>query len=89
MGFIRRFMVVFGLVSSAFDGLTFWLLLALPYLPGRELLGFVPLAPGVLALIIGVTMAYALMAEIAKGMFYRLARPSGGCRAGAAGTGTG
>jgi Mg2+-importing ATPase len=27
MGFIRRFMVVFGLVSSAFDILTFWLLL--------------------------------------------------------------
>lgn len=27
MAFIRRFMIVFGLVSSAFDALTFWLLL--------------------------------------------------------------
>jgi Mg2+-importing ATPase len=28
MGFIQRYMWLFGLISSAFDGLTFWLLLA-------------------------------------------------------------
>jgi Mg2+-importing ATPase len=131
MGFIGRFMVVFGLVSSSFDILTFWLLLAvvgatpaqfrtgwfveslltellvalvvrtrrpffrsrpsgwllgstiavavlalaLPYLPGSGLLGFVPLPLEVMALIGAVTLGYVLVVEAAKHRFYAWLRP--------------
>ncbi len=124
--FIRNYMVVFGLISSLFDFLTFgvllwifqagpdefrtgwfieslmtelvialvvrtrrpfyrsrpgsWLLastvvvlgtaLVLPYLPGVDLLGFVPLpAPLVLGMI-GLTLAYVGVVEFAKKRFY-------------------
>jgi Mg2+-importing ATPase len=123
---IRRFMVVFGLVSSAFDFLTFWMLwqlvgtapalfrtgwfveslltellvalvvrtrrpwlqsrpspwllgttlvimsltLVIPYLPASNLLGFAPLPPLVLGLIVLVTIGYVLIVEVTKKYFY-------------------
>jgi Mg2+-importing ATPase len=123
---IRNFMIVFGLASSAFDFLTFgvllflvkatpevfrsgwfieslltellvalvvrtrrpfyrsrpgrWLLIstaivtvltfALPYLPLKALLGFVPLNASVMAWLIGITVAYVLAAEAVKKAFY-------------------
>jgi len=128
--FIRDYMVVFGLVSSLFDYLTFaallfvfhaaaetfrtgWfieslltelvialvvrtrhpfyrsrpstLLLAataavvavtllLPYAPFAETFGFVPLAPALLASIIGITALYVCAAELAKRYFFARAR---------------
>jgi len=129
IGAIGRFMVEFGALSSAFDALTFLLLLwafhatpelfrtawfveslltelvialvvrtrrpfyrsrpgrvllvatvaliavafAIPYVPGAELLGFVPL-PATLALAIaGVTTAYVIATELAKRWFFRVA----------------
>jgi len=124
--FIRNFMIVFGLVSSIFDFLTFglllyvikaaepefqtgwfieslltelvvalivrtqrpfyksrpgrWLLIttvavaaftiAVPYLPYSELFGFVPLPAGLMAIIIGITFAYAIATELVKKAFY-------------------
>jgi Mg2+-importing ATPase len=126
IGLIRRFMLVFGLMSSAFDAMTFWLLmalagatpaqfrtgwfveslltellvalvvrtrrpffrsrpggwllgstiavaalaLALPYLPASGLLGFVPLPASVLALVLAITLGYALVAEATKQFFF-------------------
>ena len=123
---IRRFMIVFGLVSSAFDLLTFWMLwqlvgdapelfrtgwfveslltellvalvvrtrrpslqsrpspwllgttlvvvgltLVIPYLPASNLLGFAPLPPLVLGMIVLVTIGYVLMVEVTKQRFY-------------------
>ena len=125
--FIRNFMLVFGLVSSVFDYLTFgalffWLraterefqtgwfveslmtelfivlvirtqrpffrsrpgrlLLAttllvaggtilLPYTPLGALFGFVPLPPGFVLLLLGITAAYLLASELVKGWFFR------------------
>ena len=128
-GFIRDYMVRFGLISSLFDMLTFaallwvfraspeefrtgWFLeslltelvialvvrtrrpfyrsrpgnlllgssacvillaLMLPYLPFSSIFGFVPLpAPLVLAMV-GLTLAYVLVVEVAKKSFYALA----------------
>jgi Mg2+-importing ATPase len=127
--FIRNFMIVFGLVSSVFDFLTFGLLLwvlhsspeqfrtgwfieslltelfvalvvrtrrpfyksrpghwlwistlivtlitlAIPYLPSDLLLGFVPLPPGVMALLLLIALLYVLATEIAKQVFYKRA----------------
>lgn len=124
--FIRRYMILFGLVSSIFDILTFaallfifhataeefhtgWFLeslltelvialvvrtrrvffrskpgklllvstliiigiaLALPYLPFNALFGFIPLPAPLLLTIIGFTIAYVLVVEIAKKYFY-------------------
>jgi len=126
-GFIRRFMLVFGPLSSAFDLGTFWLLragfdadealfrsgwfveslatqvlvifvlrtrsapwksrphaalglgavavvslaVALPYTPLAAPLGFVPLPPGLLLAIAGVTCAYIACTEGAKRLFHR------------------
>ena len=123
--FIGRYMVLFGLVSSIFDFLTFGILLfvfnataeefrtgwfieslltelvialvvrtrrvffrsrpgtlllwstavviaitlLLPYLPIRSLFGFVPL-PAPLLLLIGLTLLYVAVAELAKKYFY-------------------
>jgi Mg2+-importing ATPase len=137
IGFIRSFMVIFGLVSSAFDFLTFGVLLflvratpdqfrtgwfveslltelvialvvrtrrpfyrsrpgrllwrstlavaivtlALPYLPFGGLLGFTPLPPAVIALLLGITVLYVAAAEVAKRVFYAryaAATPYGG-----------
>lgn len=125
--FIRNFMLVFGLVSSVFDYLTFgallyWLgareqefqtgwfveslmtelfivliirtrgrfyrsrpgslLLAatlfvagttifLPYTPLGALFGFVPLPPGFVLLLLGITGAYLVASELVKGWFFR------------------
>jgi P-type Mg2+ transporter len=127
--FIRNFMIVFGLVSSVFDFLTFGLLLwvlhsspdqfrtgwfieslltellvalvvrtrrpfyksrpghwlwistlavtlvtlAIPYLPSDWLFGFVPLPPGVMALLLLITLLYVLATEAAKQVFYKRA----------------
>lgn len=124
--FISRYMVLFGLVSSIFDFLTFgtmlyifhvtvdefrtgWfieslltelvialvvrtrrvffrsrpgkllltstvavvcLTLALPYLPYSSLLGFVPLPPHLMLFLIGLTVLYVFVAELAKQYFY-------------------
>lgn len=129
--FIRNFMVVFGLVSSAFDLLTFallwwvvqaaapefrtawfiesvltelvillivrthlsvwrsapgralWLIslvvavvaVLLPYVPAlATLFGFVPLPGWLLALLLGLTLLYALVNEGVKHLFFRRAR---------------
>jgi len=125
--FIRNFMILFGLVSSVFDYLTFgvlilvihatpevfrtawfieslltelvialvvrtrrpfyrsrpgrWLLLstiavtlvtfALPYLPLSGYLGFVPLPPSLLAMVVAITAGYVLASEFAKKQFYK------------------
>jgi Mg2+-importing ATPase len=127
--FIRNYMVLFGLVSSVFDFLSFGLLLwvfqaapeefrtgwfiesvltelvialvvrtrgpfwrsrpgrlllattagvialtlALPYLPGISVFGFVPLPAPLMAAMIALTLAYVAAAEVAKKFFY--ARP--------------
>src|SRR6266498_2766673 len=124
--FIRNFMIVFGLVSSAFDFLTFGVLLwvvhstpeqfrtgwfieslltellvalivrtrrpfyqskpgrwlwistlivtlvtlVIPYLPGNNLLGFVPLSFQVMALLLLITVLYVIATEMAKRIFY-------------------
>lgn len=128
--FIRSFMIVFGLISSIFDFLTFGVLIyvvhadetvfhtgwfieslltellvalvvrtrrhfyqskpsrwlwistafvsvltiALPYAPGVEVLGFVPLPPAVMALILVISFAYVITTEIVKTVFYRHAK---------------
>ena len=128
--FIRDYMVVFGLVSSLFDYLTFaallfvfhaaaetfrtgWFIeslltelvialvvrtrhpfyrsrpskllltataavvavtLLLPYAPFADRFGFVPLAPALLASIIGITALYVCAAELAKRYFFARAR---------------
>jgi Mg2+-importing ATPase len=125
--FIRNFMILFGLVSSLFDYVTFgvlilvlratpevfrtvwfieslltelvialvvrtrrpffrsrpgrWLLLStlavtavtfvLPYLPFSSYLGFVPLSPWLLGLVVAITAGYVLASEVAKRYFYR------------------
>ena len=125
--FIRNFMLVFGLVSSVFDYLTFGALLYwlqaterefqtgwfveslmtelfivlvirtrgrfyrsrpgtllfattllvagttifLPYTPLGELFGFVPLPPGFVLLLLGITAAYLVASELVKGWFFR------------------
>ena len=127
IGFIGRFMIVFGVLSSIVDLLTFFVLhrlihappelfrtawfieslltelavalvvrtrrpffrsrpgrlllvstlgLAaltpfLPWLPGATLLGFVPLSPRLLAIIMLITAAYVASAELTKHFFYR------------------
>ncbi len=132
MAYIRDFMILFGLVSSVFDFLTFgvllwwlqasaevfrtawfteslltelavalvvrtrmpfyrsrpgpWLLstsaavavltVLLPYLPGSHHLGFVPLAPAVMGMVIGITLLYVLAAEAAKRFFHAHHRPA-------------
>ena len=124
--FISRYMVLFGLVSSIFDFLTFGILLylfhatpvefrtgwfveslltelvialvvrtrrvffrsrpgklllassivvigitlVLPYLPFNSLLGFVPLPAPLMLLLIGMTVLYVAVAELAKKFFY-------------------
>jgi len=124
--FIRRFMLLFGMVSSVFDYLTFALLLvvmrapeplfrtgwfvesvvsatlvvlvvrtrhplhrsrpgrslataalavvlatiALPYLPGAELVGFQHLPPLLYLMLGAIVLAYVLSAEVAKRWFY-------------------
>lgn len=124
--FISRYMVLFGLVSSIFDFLTFgtllylfhatdeefrtgWFIeslltelvialvvrtrrvffrsrpgnlllastivvigitLVLPYLPFNSLLGFVPLPAPLMLLMIGLTVLYVVVAELAKKFFY-------------------
>jgi len=124
--FIRNFMIIFGLVSSVFDFLTFGLLLwivhatpeqfrtgwfieslltellvalivrtrrpfyqskpgqwlwistlvvtlitlAIPYLPGNNLLGFVPLPLSVMSLLLLITVLYVIATEMAKRIFY-------------------
>ncbi|GIW29680.1 MAG: magnesium-translocating P-type ATPase [Meiothermus sp.] len=127
MRFIRNFMVVFGLISSIFDYLTFGLLLwvfratpevfrtgwfmeslltellvalvirtrrpffqsqpgrlllgstllltvlavLLPYLPFSAAFGFVPLSPALLLGLLGLTLLYVFLVELAKHVFYR------------------
>ena len=124
--FIRNYMVVFGLISSVFDFLTFgvlllifhaapqefrtgwfieslmtelvialvvrtrrpfyrsrpgtWLLgtsaavlllaLAMPYLPGVAIFGFVPLPAPLMLGVVGLTLAYVVVVEWTKKQFY-------------------
>ena len=137
IGYVRRFMVVFGLVSSAFDFVTFAFLLllagataqmfqtawfveslitelaivlvvrtrkafwksrpgallswltagvallavAIPYLPGVDRFGFVPLPATVIAGLMAITLAYLVASEAAKSWFFprerRLAKSAG------------
>lgn len=44
--------------------------LILPYVPLNSLLGFVPLPAGLMAMLIGPTLLYVCVAEIAKKCFY-------------------
>ncbi len=44
---------------------------AIPWLPGMEVFGFVPLPAGVIAVVAGVTAAYVLATEVQKRVFYR------------------
>jgi Mg2+-importing ATPase len=44
---------------------------AIPYLPHVALLGFVPLPPRVLVLLVGITSLYVLATELLKRRFYR------------------
>ena len=127
MGFIRRFMIEFGALSSLFDMLTFGLLLGvfsasaelfrtgwfveslltelvvalvvrtrrrfyrsrpgrvlllttlvlvpgaflIPFLPGAELLGFVPMPAGLMAALVLITAGYVVATEWLKDSFYR------------------
>jgi len=43
---------------------------ALPYLPGAGFFGFVPLPPGLVAAVLGITTAYVLATEALKQRFY-------------------
>jgi P-type Mg2+ transporter len=129
--FIRNFMIVFGLISSAFDYLTFGILLlvlrvgedsfrtgwfieslftelfillvvrtrrplfksrpgrwlwistllvgiaalVLPYLPDMgPIFGFVPLPPLMMILLLGITLLYVAVNEVAKQIFFRRAK---------------
>ena len=47
------------------------LALAIPYLPQAGVLGFVPLPPGVVLALAGITMLYVAATEWLKGRFYR------------------
>ena len=134
VGFIGRFMLVFGLVSSAFDMITFavlrlgfnagpelfrtgWFIeslltelvialvvrtqrpffrsrpgnlllwstvvlfaatLATPWIPGARLIGFVPVSPAVILVMVGITALYLAATEGAKALFYR--RIAGGLK---------
>ena len=127
IGFIGRYMVTFGIVSSLFDLITFLVLLvvfhavpetfrtawfveslltelvvalvmrtrrpffrsrpgnlllastlgvialslALPYLPGAAVFGFVPLPSGLLGLLVLITLGYVAATEVAKRWFFR------------------
>jgi Mg2+-importing ATPase len=46
------------------------LALMMPYLPGATAIGFVPLPPGLLLVVIGVAVSYSLATEWQKGWFY-------------------
>lgn len=134
VAYIRNFMILFGLVSSLFDYLTFGVLLwvyqasavefrtawfveslltelavalvvrtrlpfyrsrpgrlllyssiavaaltlVISYLPGSGYLGFVPLPPSLLGLVVGIALAYALTVEVTKRYFHAHYRPAGG-----------
>jgi Mg2+-importing ATPase len=43
----------------------------IPYLPFAEALGFVPIPPILLAVLLGITVLYVLAAEMTKRWFYR------------------
>ena len=45
--------------------------LALPYLPIATAMGFVPMPPDVLGLILAITAAYVVVSEVSKRWFYR------------------
>jgi Mg2+-importing ATPase len=133
--FISRYMVLFGLVSSLFDFLTFGILLylfnatveqfrtgwfieslltelvialvvrtrrvffrsrpgtlllvstfvvigitlVLPYLPFNSVFGFVPLPAPLMLMLIGLTVIYVIVAELAKKYFYARVENAGGC----------
>jgi Mg2+-importing ATPase len=56
-----------GVSTLVLSGLT----LVLPYLPGVALLGFTPLPPALLFVIMAITAAYVVCAEALKQWFYR------------------
>jgi Mg2+-importing ATPase len=91
IAYTRNFMILFGLVSSVFDYLTFGVLrllvstlavtaltLTIPYLPGSHLLGFIPLPLPLSGLVVGITVLCALSAEVAKRYFHAHFHPAGG-----------
>jgi Mg2+-importing ATPase len=53
--------------TAAVTVLTF----SLPYLPFADTLGFVPLSPGLVLALVGVTALYVVAAELAKRVLYR------------------
>jgi len=48
--------------------------ISLPYWPFANLLGFVPLPPGLLAGMVGIAVLYALLSEYVKGRFFKYAK---------------
>jgi Mg2+-importing ATPase len=50
------------------------LAIAIPYLPHAGIIGFVPLAPGPLAVLCAITVLYVVTAEATKAHFYRRSR---------------
>jgi len=47
------------------------LTLSIPYLPGSHAFGFVPLAPGIMAAILGITATYVTVTDLFKRRFFR------------------
>jgi Mg2+-importing ATPase len=56
-----------SVTTAAVVALTF----AIPYVPGAELLGFVPLPPALLAAVVGITVLYVVATELLKAAFFR------------------
>ena len=44
--------------------------IALPYLPGASVFGFVPLPPSLLGAVLALTLAYVAAVEMAKRRFF-------------------
>jgi Mg2+-importing ATPase len=65
-----------GNVLSAATAATIALACSLPYLPGARLLGFVPLAPPLMAAIVAIVLLYVLATELAKRSFFRGLEPA-------------
>jgi Mg2+-importing ATPase len=45
--------------------------IALPYLPLGAIFEFVPLPPAIMAAILGIALAYAVVSEMTKRIFFR------------------
>ena len=47
------------------------IVLTLPFSPLAKTLGFVPLPPGLMAIILAITLLYGIAMEVVKRLFYR------------------